>query len=105
MGPGGGGRAGNTGRRCLPGTEFGARGAIITALVAMGAYPNHRTALGAVGSHGRTYNPDSARHALYQEYFGLYRQITRHLWDDWDLRADILERARGDAAHARESKI
>jgi sugar (pentulose or hexulose) kinase len=84
------------------GTEFGARGAILTALVAMGHYPDHRTALAAVGSDGRTFHPDAARHALYQEVFGLYRQITRHLWDDWDLRAEILERARGNAARTQE---
>ena len=53
------------------GTEFGARGAIITALVAMGAYPDHRTAPSRRGSDGRIFHPDAARHALYQEYFGL----------------------------------
>ncbi len=53
----------------------------------------------------RTYTPDSARHALYQEYFELYRKITRHLWDDWDLRADISGSApEGIPAQARESK-
>ncbi len=39
------------------GTEFGARGAILTTLVAMGAYPDHRSALGDVGGHGTDLHP------------------------------------------------
>lgn len=86
------------------GTEFGARGAILTALVAMGMYPDHRTAVSSTGMPGRTFEPDAVRQALYQEYFGLYRQITQHLWDDWDRRAEILERARGDTVPAEGRK-
>ncbi len=76
------------------GTEFGARGAILTALVATGKHPDLRSASRACAGSEHVYQPNAANHTLYQEYFQLYRKITRHLWDDWDRRAVILTRAK-----------
>jgi len=81
--------------RVPAGTEFGARGAILTALVAMGVYPDHQSAIRSTITQERMYAPDPANHAIYQEIFQLYRDITRHLWVDWDQRAEILAHARG----------
>jgi sugar (pentulose or hexulose) kinase len=84
------------------GTEFGARGAALTALVAMGVYPDHQAAIRACTAQERVYEPSPRNRSIYQELFQLYRDITRHLWSDWDRRAEILARAAaGDAAQTR----
>jgi sugar (pentulose or hexulose) kinase len=75
------------------GTEFGARGAAMSALVAMGVFPDYPAAIRACIAQDRIYEPSSRNHAIYQDLFHLYREITRHLWDDWDRRAEILARA------------
>ncbi|MGD0574881.1 MAG: FGGY-family carbohydrate kinase [Anaerolineales bacterium] len=72
------------------GAEHGARGAIITTMVAMGIYPSYQTAIGALVKTDRTYEPNLKKHQVYQQIFDLYRNIRTHLMDDWDHRAVIL---------------
>ena len=73
------------------GREFGAKGAVITGMVAMGLFPDHRSAIRNTVRTERIFEPDAERHAHYRRLCHLYRNITRHLWDDWDQRADILK--------------
>lgn len=76
------------------GEEFGAKGAITTTMVAMGLYPDHHTAIRNVIKTEKIFEPDVGHHALYDRIFQLYRDITCHLWDDWDHRAEILEQTK-----------
>lgn len=78
--------------RVPAGSEFGARGAVLTTMVALGLHDSHRDAIRNNATAERVFAPDPAAHALYQEIFRLYRQITRDLWSDWDRRAEILSR-------------
>jgi sugar (pentulose or hexulose) kinase len=72
------------------GAEHGARGAIITTLVALGVYPGYRSAIARLVKVARTYEPDPTNHALYGQLFDLYRNIRMHLMGDWDQRAAVL---------------
>ncbi|MGZ6229497.1 MAG: FGGY-family carbohydrate kinase [Syntrophales bacterium] len=76
------------------GKEFGAKGAIITAMVAMGLFPDHRTAIQNVVRIKRVFEPHHKHHVLYSKVFQLYRSITSHLWEDWDYGAEILREAK-----------
>ena len=76
------------------GKEFGAKGAIVTAMVAMGLFPDHRTAIQNVVSVKRVFEPDRKHHELYGKIFQLYRRITSHLWEDWDFAAEIFGEAK-----------
>ena len=76
------------------GKEFGAKGAIITAMVAMGLFPDHRTAIQSVVRIKRVFEPHHKHHVLYSKVFQLYRSITSHLWEDWDYGAEILREAK-----------
>jgi sugar (pentulose or hexulose) kinase len=72
------------------GAEQGAKGAIITTLVAMGVYPGYQAAISKLVKVERAYEPDPKNHALYSQLFDLYRSIRTHLWADWDQRTTIL---------------
>jgi len=72
------------------GAEHGARGAIITTLVATGVYPSYQSAIARLVKVERTYEPDPKNHAVYGQLFDLYRNIRMHLMDDWDQRAAVL---------------
>ena len=73
-----------------------ARGAIITALVAIGAYPDYPAAVEALVKVERSYEPNLENHQVYRAMFDLYRDVRGHLMDDWDHRASIV--ARGASA-------
>jgi sugar (pentulose or hexulose) kinase len=72
------------------GAEHGARGAVITALVAVGAYPDYPTAIAAWVRVERSYEPNLRNHETYREMFDLYRDVRTHLMEDWDRRAAIV---------------
>jgi sugar (pentulose or hexulose) kinase len=78
--------------RIPSGEEFGAKGAIVTTMVALGLYPDHRTAISEIIKTERVFGPDNGTHAYYKKIFGLYRDIVQHLWGDWDRRAEILKK-------------
>jgi sugar (pentulose or hexulose) kinase len=71
------------------GAEHGARGAVLTALVAVGAYPDYPTAIAAWVKVERSYEPNLRNHETYRAMFDLYRDVRNHLMDDWDRRAAI----------------
>ena len=77
--------------RIPTGKEFGAKGAIVTAMVALGLYPDHRSAISDIIQADKIFRPDKQTHAYYKKIFYLYRDIVQHLWDDWDRRAEILK--------------
>jgi sugar (pentulose or hexulose) kinase len=80
------------------GSEHGARGAVISALLAMGAYPSYAAAISDLVQIERVYEPDALNHGTYQRMFALYRSVQSHLIEPWDQRAALLAaRGPGDA--------
>lgn len=76
------------------GQEFGAKGAVLTAMVAMGLFPDHQSAIKQTIKAARVFEPDAANHELYRGFFELYRNIVSHLWSDWDKRSEVLEKTK-----------
>ncbi|MBW2123432.1 MAG: carbohydrate kinase [Deltaproteobacteria bacterium] len=74
------------------GSEFGALGVSITTGLATGVYRDKGEAVKRTVSVGATFEPNMENHRKYQELSRLYRSLYRHVWDDWDLRAEILGR-------------
>jgi sugar (pentulose or hexulose) kinase len=74
------------------GKEFAAKGAVITAMVATGIYPDYNSAFNNTIKIEKVFQPDRENHDLYKQYFQIYRSIVKHLWDDWDKRYEILRR-------------
>lgn len=72
------------------GGEHGAKGAIITALLAMGVYPSFSAAMADIVQIERVYEPHTSNHRLYQHLFMLYRHVQSHLMDSWDQRVVLL---------------
>lgn len=81
------------------GTEFGAKGAAIVAGIGAGIYAGYGEATDAVVDIVRTYTPDAANTALYDDFFAVYRDIRRSMMGVWDrLQAATRRAASGDAA-------
>jgi sugar (pentulose or hexulose) kinase len=75
------------------GVEFGAKGAVLTAMVAMGLFSDHKSAIKQLIKAERVFEPNAGNHALYRDFFELYRSIVGHLWTDWDTRSEVLKKA------------
>ena len=73
------------------GEEFGAKGASIVASVALGLFPSAEDAIEKTVHTKEVFTPNPEKTAVYQKLYGLYKSIYGHLWDDWDLRAGILQ--------------
>jgi len=72
------------------GSEFGAKGAALTAGVVAGLYDNLEEAARESVKVNRRFVPDLEKTRRYREFYKLYRSIYQHVWDDWDLRQRIL---------------
>lgn len=75
------------------GTEFGARGAALVAGVVAGIYADIEGAVAQTVKAERRYAPDLEKTRRYREFYQLYRSLYQHLWDDWDLRQQLLAKA------------
>jgi len=65
------------------GTELGALGAAIAAAVAVGCYPDYRTAVAAMVEVDRRQTPDPARAAIYAQKYERYRKLLAALGPLW----------------------
>ncbi|HHY37124.1 MAG TPA: carbohydrate kinase [Firmicutes bacterium] len=72
------------------GSEFGAKGAALTAGVVAGIYDNLEDAARESVKVQRRFDPDREKTKRYREFYQLYRSIYQHVWDDWDLRQRLL---------------
>ncbi|TCL76281.1 xylulokinase [Hydrogenispora ethanolica] len=70
-------------------------GAALLAGVGTGVYPDFETAVGRTVRVQRTYTPDPARHAVYQEFYQLYRELYHQLVGCYD-RLDAIVRSTAD---------
>jgi gluconokinase len=72
-------------------TEGSALGAFVLGAVALGIAPD----MGWVSQfvvEGKRITPNPANHAIYQELFGVYQQVSSHLQEDFYRLAAIRER-------------
>lgn len=67
------------------GTEFGAKGAALNAMVALGLFKNHKEAVDALVKYEREYAPQVEHRARYDELYRIYRQLIEGLWTPWEL--------------------
>ncbi|MGN7703853.1 FGGY-family carbohydrate kinase [Cellulosimicrobium sp. ES-005] len=75
------------GRRVVvpAGSEFGAKGAALVAGVGVGAWSTLDEAVAETVDVERSYEPSAHATRVYDEYFGVYRQIREHVAATWDL--------------------
>jgi len=76
--------------RIINGKEYGAKGAVINAMVGLGLYPNYQSAIDKVIKYKKIIEPNHKEHKIYNKYFELYKKIISHLWNDWEERIKIL---------------
>lgn len=73
---------GNT-MRISSGEELGARGAAINAGVAVGLFPNHKSAVEQMVGIEREYTPDTNVKARYDTLYRLYTGLIKAVWPLW----------------------
>lgn len=66
------------------GTEFGAKGAAIVAGVGSGLYRSYAEGADATVTMVREYEPDPEKTAVYDEFFGVYREVREAMVSIWD---------------------
>ncbi len=67
-------------------------GAAIIAMHGVGLIDDPRAAFDRFSTVDRVYEPDDVNHAVYDEYFALYREVYRSLVPAFDHRRELLER-------------
>jgi sugar (pentulose or hexulose) kinase len=78
----------------VDGAEFGAKGAVINAAVAIGAFASFAEGVARFVRVQRRFEPDPEAHAAYNEIFKVFRDGYDTVWDLWDQRAVLEERLR-----------
>ncbi|MEW5957965.1 MAG: FGGY-family carbohydrate kinase [Chloroflexota bacterium] len=69
--------------RIASGAELGARGAAINAGVAVGLFPDHKTAVQQMVGIEREYTPQLDHKARYDKLFKLYTDLIQAVWPLW----------------------
>ena len=74
------------GRRIVvpAGSEFGAKGAAIVAGVGLGVFDSYEAGVDATVEIVREYEPDRAKTAIYDDFFGIYRELREATINSWD---------------------
>ncbi len=75
----------------VQGHEFGARGTAMVAAYALGLYDSMEQAVEQCVHERHRYVPDPEKTRKYAEYFRLYQDIYRQVWDLWDARAALMQ--------------
>ncbi|MCK4284091.1 MAG: carbohydrate kinase, partial [Candidatus Brocadiae bacterium] len=73
------------------GSQFGAKGAMINAGIAIGLYDDAHDAVKQTVRMARFFEPNAENTALYQELYEVYRLLAQRQMDLWDMRARILK--------------
>ena len=66
------------------GSEFGAKGAAIVAGVGLGVFDSYEAGVDATVEIVREYEPDRNKTAVYDDFFGVYREIRQAVQGSWD---------------------
>ena len=74
------------GRRVVvpSGSEYGARGAAIVAGVGLGLFDSYEAGVDATVEIVREYEPISTNTAVYDDFFGIYRELREATINSWD---------------------
>jgi sugar (pentulose or hexulose) kinase len=74
------------GRRIIipAGTEFGAKGAAIVGGVGLGVFDSYEAGVDATVNIVREYEPDRAKTDIYDDFFGIYRDLRISTLSSWD---------------------
>jgi sugar (pentulose or hexulose) kinase len=74
------------GRRIVvpAGSEFGAKGAAIVAGVGLGVFDSYEAGVDATVEIVREYEPDRTKTAVYDDFFGIYRELREATINSWD---------------------
>lgn len=76
--------------RTFQASELGALGAAMSAGIGIGIYENIRDAVKKMVRPNKEYYPDSENHRKYQQSYELYKSLYQHVWDDWDVRREMM---------------
>ncbi|TDT50341.1 FGGY-family carbohydrate kinase [Fonticella tunisiensis] len=66
------------------GSEFGAKGAVINAAVAIKLFSDYDEAISHMVRFERLYEPDMSNHKEYEKLYNLYKTIYMTNWNMWD---------------------
>jgi len=74
------------GRRVVvpAGSEYGAKGAAIVAGVGLGLFDSYEAGVDATVEIVREYEPNSTNKAVYDDFFGIYRDLREATINSWD---------------------
>jgi sugar (pentulose or hexulose) kinase len=72
------------------GSQFGAKGAMMNAGVAIGLYGDARDAVARTVRMARLFEPNAANSAVYSDLYEVYALLAQRQMDLWDMRAKIL---------------
>ena len=74
------------GRRIVvpAGSEFGAKGAAIVAGVGLGVFESYEAGVDATVEIVREYEPDRSKTDVYDDFFGIYRELREATINSWD---------------------
>ena len=79
--------------RVPSGTEFGAKGAVINAMVALEYFEDHSTAVKEMVQFERSYSPDAGTYVQFQRLFQIYLKLYGNMVDAWDALAEFRRQA------------
>jgi sugar (pentulose or hexulose) kinase len=74
------------------GEEYGAKGAVINAGVALGVYRTYEEGVAATVTAARRYEPAAAHTAAYAVLLEIYRRVREAMLPVWEQRAELLQR-------------
>ena len=74
------------------GSEFGAKGAAMTALVSEKIYDSYTTAHEKIIKTKEIFKPQIENTKIYKDFYTLYVKIYNDLWNDWDERLMLLKK-------------
>jgi sugar (pentulose or hexulose) kinase len=83
-----------TGTRVITteGVEIGTKGAAITTMVSEGIFTSFHEAVKKTIKKKKEFYPNKNNTKLYKEFYKLYVNIYKNLWEDWDKRAKLLKK-------------
>jgi sugar (pentulose or hexulose) kinase len=80
------------------GTEYGAKGAVMTAGIATGVYASYADAVARTVQPAHTYQPAAAATGDYAVLWQVYRSVREAMLPVWEQRAHLLERLTANAS-------
>lgn len=74
------------------GSEFGAKGAAMTAMVSEKIYNSYKDAHEKIIKTKNIFMPQTKNTEIYKDFYSLYVKIYKDLWNDWDERLMLVKK-------------